>query len=349
MKQDFYGRMCDYEIQQLYIKDVEWIKKTKQMVVEREERNARIQAEYKERQEIKRKNREEAMARKEEEKRRQEEIRKQREAERKEREEALLKQLDTNPFNDQIDLCESLIYFTTKQGNLRNEAESKDAQDDDDETKNNERAAATKKKLDEAVKQGKIEIGIPKGQKSAMAAAQEQQKGKKGSRRNEKANMYMYEEGFNLDHPTIVKFGNLDVSPPVDSSEAENTVKTLTTLRDALKLAGKIEQAEGKARLTGDDSHVESDEFKSMKEEYEKVDYAITKKVDSIKHMNKFGTKLTLNNYDEDDEFADREAGSAAGYTRLRPNNRQQRYDDGDRDRRRNQSRRRDDRDQRPR
>ena len=52
IKQDFYGKMCDYEIQQLYIKDVEWIKKTKTMVMEREERRSRIDAERKERKEI---------------------------------------------------------------------------------------------------------------------------------------------------------------------------------------------------------------------------------------------------------------------------------------------------------
>ncbi len=52
-RQSFYGKMCEYEIQQLYIKDIEWIKKTKQMVIEREERYARIQAERKERAEKK--------------------------------------------------------------------------------------------------------------------------------------------------------------------------------------------------------------------------------------------------------------------------------------------------------
>lgn len=49
LKEDFYGRMCDYEIQQAYIKDVEWITQTKQIVFEREERNAQIQAERLER------------------------------------------------------------------------------------------------------------------------------------------------------------------------------------------------------------------------------------------------------------------------------------------------------------
>ena len=38
--------------------------------------------------------------------------------------------------------------------------------------------------------------------------------------------------------------------------------------------------------------------------------------------MNKFGTKLTLNNFDEDDEFLDNEERGSGRYTNLRPNNR---------------------------
>lgn len=48
-KETFYGSMCDYEIQQSLIKDIEWIDKTKTMVVERAERNAKYEAERKER------------------------------------------------------------------------------------------------------------------------------------------------------------------------------------------------------------------------------------------------------------------------------------------------------------
>ena len=38
LKEAFYGSMCDYEIEQAYIKDIEWISNTKQMVMERAER-----------------------------------------------------------------------------------------------------------------------------------------------------------------------------------------------------------------------------------------------------------------------------------------------------------------------
>ena len=38
MKEDFYGKKCDYEIQIAFIKDIEWIRKIKEGVMEREER-----------------------------------------------------------------------------------------------------------------------------------------------------------------------------------------------------------------------------------------------------------------------------------------------------------------------
>lgn len=54
-KETFYGSMCDYEIQQSLIKDIEWIAKTKQMVVERVERAKKYEEERKERNEARRK------------------------------------------------------------------------------------------------------------------------------------------------------------------------------------------------------------------------------------------------------------------------------------------------------
>ena len=112
-----------------------------------------------------------------------------------------------------------------------------------------------------------------------------------------------------------------------------------------MRLAGKLEQAEGKAKFTEDKSHIETEEYKQLKEEYEAIDAQIKKKVDSIRHQSKFGTKL--NAYDSDEEYEQR--GPVDRMTQLRPNtrgrgDRDRRYQDGG-DRRRNQSRRRDDRD----
>lgn len=41
--------MIAYEVQQNFIKDIEWIAKTKNMVLEREERNSKREAERQER------------------------------------------------------------------------------------------------------------------------------------------------------------------------------------------------------------------------------------------------------------------------------------------------------------
>ena len=49
-KEDFYGRMCDYEIEQALIKDIEWISQTKAMVLERSERDKIYEQRRKERQ-----------------------------------------------------------------------------------------------------------------------------------------------------------------------------------------------------------------------------------------------------------------------------------------------------------
>ena len=55
LKEAFYGNMCDYEIQQAFIKDIEWISKTKQMVVERAGRAEKYRQEQRERAEQRKK------------------------------------------------------------------------------------------------------------------------------------------------------------------------------------------------------------------------------------------------------------------------------------------------------
>lgn len=78
-KEDFYGRMCEYEIQQCLIKDIEWITQTKQMVVEKSERQAKYDLERKERNETRRKLAEERKKKDDEYKAKQEERRREQE------------------------------------------------------------------------------------------------------------------------------------------------------------------------------------------------------------------------------------------------------------------------------
>ena len=55
LKEAFYGSMCDYEIQQALIQDIDWISKTKQMVVERAGRAEKYRQEQRERAEQRKK------------------------------------------------------------------------------------------------------------------------------------------------------------------------------------------------------------------------------------------------------------------------------------------------------
>lgn len=68
--------------------------------------------------------------------------------------------------------------------------------------------------------------------------------------------MYVYEDDGNLqlEFPMIQKFSNIQVSPPIDAEDLPKTEKTLQNLRDALKLKGKIEICQNKAKLLKDDS-----------------------------------------------------------------------------------------------
>lgn len=106
--------MIDYEIQQNFIKDIEWISKTKDMVIEIEERKARFAAEKAIRQAQIQKMKEERKKRDEEYKAREEIRRKEREAKQAEWEAAQFQKLEVHPYVNEIDQCEHLIYFCAK-------------------------------------------------------------------------------------------------------------------------------------------------------------------------------------------------------------------------------------------
>ena len=59
LKEEFYGKMCDFEIEQVFIKDIEWMAETKERVMERHERNLKYEQERKEKAEARKKYNEE--------------------------------------------------------------------------------------------------------------------------------------------------------------------------------------------------------------------------------------------------------------------------------------------------
>ena len=165
IKEEFYGRMCDYEIEQAYIKDIEWISQTKQMVAEKHERQNKYEMERRERNEARRKLKEEQKRKQDEYKARQEERRQEAEKRRQEWEQEQLERLEINPYTESIDLCEDLIYFCA-----RNMKKSGAGQDDDNDeeskrTADEETAKAREKRLADAVNQGKVEVAKSKAER----------------------------------------------------------------------------------------------------------------------------------------------------------------------------------------
>lgn len=70
----------------------------------------------------------------------------------------------------------------------------------------------------------------------------------------------------------IQKFSKVQVSPPIEVEELPKCEKTLQNLRDALKLKGKIEVMQNKAKLMKDESLAQGEEFEALKAELAKFD-----------------------------------------------------------------------------
>lgn len=122
------------------------------------------------------------------------------------------------------------------------------------------------------------------------------------------------------------------MSPPIEVEELQKVEKTLQTLRDALKLKGKIEIATSKAKLLKDESWVQGEEFEKMKAELATYDAATLSRLDGIKRE-----KLNWNNDAEevginiDDELDEEEIGQR--FTKLKPEGgRPSRFGGDDRD-----------------
>lgn len=85
-----------------------------------------------------------------------------------------------------------------------------------------------------------------------------------------------------IDNAITQKFGLLELSPPTEIEQFEASNTRLTGLREALKLKGQLEQAEGIAKITKDDSRIKTEEYEMAKVQYEEVDADTKKCVDKI-------------------------------------------------------------------
>lgn len=97
--------------------------------------------------------------------------------------------------------------------------------------------------------------------------------------------MYTYEDdgNLNLEFPLVQKFGNVQVSPPIMVDDLPKTQEALQKLRDALKLKGRVEICENKAKLLKDDTWTQGEEFDKLKTQLKEFDEDTQKKLDAIK------------------------------------------------------------------
>ena len=90
--------MCDFEIEQALLKDIEWMADTKERVLERHGRNQKYEQERKERAEVRKRQNEERDKKRAEYEARQEERQKEQEERRRAYEEQQLAKLEAHPY-----------------------------------------------------------------------------------------------------------------------------------------------------------------------------------------------------------------------------------------------------------
>ena len=150
-----------------------------------------------------------------------------------------------------------------------------------------------------------------------------QEKKTRQRKRDGPSNFYYEDENrVDLDYKTTQKFGLLEVSPPIELDHIEGTNKRLVSLREALKMKGSMEQAEGRAKFSRDTSYTETEEYAETKAKYQEVDEETRKCVDKILSTLRFRRQQS-----EDEEYK----GPSKGRGERRDDRRGPRGDDYER------------------
>jgi hypothetical protein len=313
LKEDFYSQMIDYEKQQLLLRDLEWLQQQKIKVLEREELFALQDIQRQKQKEQRDRMLAERKKRDEEYKQRQAERQKQEEERQRQWEEMQLAKLAAHPFEDEIDTCEQLLAYLAK-----NMSKAKAATETKQDAKLSIEEAARKKKIEEEVKKGQIQIAPSKKEREVLEneLATLAQNKKQATRKKNEQPSKMYDvdpNAIDIDYSVVKKFGALGVAPPSSKDGLEKSEKELIELRDALNMAGKIQQAEGKARFLKDESFVQSDDYKAIKEKMDGVSKQLLASIARIRKDKEMRQH-------ENDEGADAENdGERDGFTKLRP------------------------------
>jgi len=155
---------------------------------------------------------------------------------------------------------------------------------------------------------------------------------------------YEDDDNLQLEFPLVQKFSKAQVSPPIVVDDLPKTEQTLQKLRDALKIKGKVEIAQNKAKLLKDETWTQGEEFENLQKSLNEFDEETQKRLDAIKRDKVNWT----DNADEtginvDEELDEEEIGQR--FTKLRPergpDRRRDRFDNRDgnqRDNRRGRS-----------
>ena len=269
----YYSELIEFNKEQFLIKDIEWMNGVKEQVRQREEEKAKKKAEYEERVERRRKEAEERERIKQE--------RIQKEKERKEREAALAREKEenalqievdqlnkiikaindtsvgSNPFVEQIQLCESLQKYCRRQLNAKPDEEEKN------ETKNETKIPEG---LQSALKKGTIEAAPTKEDRDNASAFSGLKTGKKGGKG--KKNTAESDQTGGLDFATIKRFATLKLMAPTKEEDYEQTDKDLSQLRDALVYWGNIMHRLNKIKFIQKSKKLqELDEYKQMEKD----------------------------------------------------------------------------------
>ena len=219
-KEQYYRKMIEYEAQQIVIREIEWIAKTKRMVVERDEQQKKWEEEKQQRIEERKKRIEDQIKKEENMRKREEEYRKLEEEKQKKWEEHMLSKFDIHPYLSEIDLCDYLIKYCQKQLGNGLPAGSLPHQPLTDFEKQQITEELRRKTIQEALEKGKLaraETKEERTQKDSFAISAKQQA--KPAQRRVAQQQPEDSDQLNLDFLLIQKFSQIKISAPMKKSD----------------------------------------------------------------------------------------------------------------------------------
>jgi len=222
----------------------------------------------------------------------------------------------------EIDSCEHLIYFCARQ--------RKDLKKPENEETKVEAVAENRPKVNDQLKSGKL-------QEVEREVEADPQRRKPGKKKRDGPSLFYYEDDsrLNLDYMHIKKFSKLGLSPPIDVDQLPSTQKQLQELRDALKIAGQLDNLSQKAKIVKKDKNdegasniLESEEFLALQKEWDAVDKNIQKAVQVVRNDKQSSWTGDFDEHEDrgsDEEigtrrFQDRDEDSARQFTKLSKN-----------------------------